>query len=295
MEPISSWLTGLGITAGAGLAYSAGYEVRAYTLREVSLEILPPNSADLKVLHLSDLHMTPRQFKKQEWISKLAELNPDLVVVTGDFLAHMNAVPSVLGAFSAFAGVPGVFVFGSNDYFAPSLKNPARYLFKPDGKLIGGVELPWQDLKTGLEEMGWIDLTHRRDELTIKNTRIEFRGVDDPHLEYDDYSTVAGRANGNTFAIGVTHAPYLRILDAMNEDGVPLIFAGHTHGGQLCLPFLGALVTNCDLDTRRAKGLHKHKDSWMHISAGLGTNPYTPVRFACRPEATLLTLSAAKY
>lgn len=295
MEPISSWLTGLGITAGAGLAYSAGYEVRAYTLRELSLEILPPNSADLKVLHLSDLHMTPRQYKKQEWISKLAELNPDLVVVTGDFLAHMNAVPSVLGAFSAFAGVPGVFVFGSNDYFAPSLKNPARYLFKPDGKLIGGVELPWQDLKTGLEEMGWIDLTHRRDELTIKNTRIEFRGVDDPHLEYDDYSTVAGRANGNTFAIGVTHAPYLRILDAMNEDGVPLIFAGHTHGGQLCLPFLGALVTNCDLDTRRAKGLHKHKDSWMHISAGLGTNPYTPVRFACRPEATLLTLSAAKY
>lgn len=295
MEPISSWLTGLGITAGAGLAYSAGYEVRAYTLRELSLEILPPNSADLKVLHLSDLHMTPRQYKKQEWISKLAELNPDLVVVTGDFLAHMNAVPSVLGAFSAFAGVPGVFVFGSNDYFAPSLKNPARYLFKPDGKLIGGVELPWQDLKTGLEEMGWIDLTHRRDELTINNTRIEFRGVDDPHLEYDDYSTVAGRANGNTFAIGVTHAPYLRILDAMNEDGVPLIFAGHTHGGQLCLPFLGALVTNCDLDTRRAKGLHKHKDSWMHISAGLGTNPYTPVRFACRPEATLLTLSAAKY
>ncbi len=293
MEPISSWLTGLGVTAGAGLAYSAGYEVRAYTLREKTVPVLPANAESFKILHLSDLHMTPRQFKKQEWISELAELKPDLVVVTGDFLAHLNSVPSVLGAFSAFAGIPGVFVFGSNDYFAPSLKNPARYLFKPDNKLIGGVELPWQDLKTGLEDMGWIDLTHIRTELTIKNTRVEFRGVDDPHLLYDDYSTVAGRPNGNSFAIGVTHAPYLRVLDAMVEDEIPLILAGHTHGGQLCLPFFGALVTNCDLDTRRAKGLHKYQDAWLHVSAGLGTNPFTPVRFACRPEATLLTLTAA--
>ena len=294
MEPISSWLAGLGVTAGAGLAYSAGYEVRAYTLREKTVPVLPPNSQSFKILHLSDLHMTPRQFKKQEWISELAELKPDLVVVTGDFLAHLNSVPSVLGAFSAFAQTPGVFVFGSNDYFAPSLRNPARYLFKLDGRLIGGVELPWEDLKNGLEEMGWVDLTHRRAELTIKNTRIEFRGVDDPHLGYDDYSKIAGRPNGNAFAIGVTHAPYLRILDAMSADEIPLILAGHTHGGQLCLPFIGALVTNCDLDTRRAKGLHKHNDSWMHVSAGLGTNPYTPVRFACRPEATLLTLTAAQ-
>ncbi len=293
MEPISSWLTGLGVTAGAGLAYSAGYEVRAYTLREKTVPVLPANAESFKILHLSDLHMTPRQFKKQEWISELAELKPDLVVVTGDFLAHLNSVPSVLGAFSAFAGIPGVFVFGSNDYFAPSLKNPARYLFKPDNKLIGGVELPWQDLKTGLEDMGWVDLTHIRTELTIKNTRVEFRGVDDPHLLYDDYSTVAGRPNGNSFAIGVTHAPYLRVLDAMVEDEIPLILAGHTHGGQLCLPFFGALVTNCDLDTRRAKGLHKYQDAWLHVSAGLGTNPFTPVRFACRPEATLLTLTAA--
>ena len=294
MEPIGTWLAGLGITAGAGIAYSAGYEVRAYTLREKSVPVLPPNAEDFTILHLSDLHMTPHQFKKQEWISELADSKPDMVVVTGDFLAHMNAVPSVLGAFSEFRDVPGFFVFGSNDYFAPSLKNPARYLFKPDGSLIGGVELPWQDLKSGLEELGWYDLTHTRGEVTIKNTRIELRGVDDPHLNYDDYSSIAGKPNGNTFAIGVTHAPYLRILDAMANDEVPLILAGHTHGGQLCLPLFGALVTNCDLDTRRAKGLHKHRDSWMHVSAGLGTNPYTPVRFACRPEATLLRLTTAK-
>jgi uncharacterized protein len=100
--------------------------------------------------------------------------------------------------------------------------------------------------------------------------------------------------------MGVTHAPYLRVLDQFARDGYETILAGHTHGGQLCLPGFGALVTNCDLDRGRVKGLHAHPrgagpgtpgSSWLHVSAGLGTSPYAPVRFACRPEATLLTLT----
>jgi predicted MPP superfamily phosphohydrolase len=100
--------------------------------------------------------------------------------------------------------------------------------------------------------------------------------------------------------MGVTHAPYLRVLDQLAGDGYETVLAGHTHGGQLCLPVKGALVTNCDLDTGRAKGLHRHPahapagtagSSWLHVSAGLGTSPFAPVRFCCRPEATLLTLT----
>ena len=95
-------------------------------------------------------------------------------------------------------------------------------------------------------------------------------------------------------AIGVTHAPYRRVIDAMAADGMDLIVAGHTHGGQVCVPFYGALVTNCDLDTRRVKGLSLHsaggKTSYLHVSAGVGTSPYAPFRFACRPEATLISL-----
>jgi predicted MPP superfamily phosphohydrolase len=87
------------------------------------------------------------------------------------------------------------------------------------------------------------------------------------------------------------------MIDAMAADGHDLIVAGHTHGGQVCVPFYGALVTNCDLDTARVKGLSQHtandRTSWLHVSAGLGTSPYAPVRFACRPEATLLTLTAS--
>jgi predicted MPP superfamily phosphohydrolase len=78
----------------------------------------------------------------------------------------------------------------------------------------------------------------------------------------------------------------------MNADGADLVLAGHTHGGQLCVPGVGALVTNCDLPRSRAKGMSQHGDAVLHVSAGLGTSPYAPVRFACRPEATLLTITA---
>ena len=116
--------------------------------------------------------------------------------------------------------------------------------------------------------------------------------MDDPHLGYDDLARSPDRPTRRpTSGSASTHAPYLRVLDQFAEDGYETILAGHTHGGQLCLPFKGALVTNCDLDTARAKGLHRHGDSWLHVSAGLGTSPYAPVRFCCRPEATLLTLT----
>ena len=292
MEPLASWLTGLAATAIGGLAYSAGYEVRAYTLREFEAPVLQAGQKQIRILHLSDLHMTPRQVRKQKWISKLAELEPDLVVVTGDFLAHLEAVEPVLKSFESMAHIPGVFVFGSNDYYAPTLKNPTLYLKKDVGQRYLGPELPWRDLKSGLEKFGWVDLTHQRHSTSINGVELEFRGVDDPHLGLDNYPSVAGPVRAGALGIGVTHAPYLRVIDAMADDKNPLILAGHTHGGQLCLPFLGALVTNCDLDTSRAKGLHRHQDSWMHVSAGLGTNPFTPVRFACRPEATLLTLTS---
>ena len=289
-----------GAAAVAGCActaYGALYERTAFTLRRVTVPVLPAGSDPLKVLHLSDAHMTPAQHKKQEWIRGLTELNPDLIVSTGDNLAHVDAVPAVLRAYGDLLDLPGVFVFGSNDYFSPSPKNPLRYLFSADGAQIARQkDLPWRELRSALTAHGWLDLTNRHGELTIKGLKLSFVGVDDPHLGYDELDDQPADTNAD-LAIGVAHAPYLRVLDRWNRLGYPLLFAGHTHGGQLCVPGFGALVTNCDLDRARAKGLHKHAvdgnaPSWLHVSAGLGTNPYAPIRFACRPEASLLTLTA---
>lgn len=289
----------------AGVAYAAGVEVRWFALRRATVPVLPPGHGPLRVLHVSDLHLTPGQGRKRAWVRALADLEPDLVVSTGDSLAHRDAVPAVLDALDGLLDVPGVFVFGSNDYFAPSLRNPVRYLLPDSGQRgTQTPRLPHGDLRDGFEARGWVDLTNRRDTLTVKGTTFSFAGVDDPHLGYDDLAAVAGPADATSdVRLGVTHAPYLRVLDQYAADGYDLILAGHTHGGQLCLPGRGALVTNCDLDPARAKGLHPHPpggapgstgSSWLHVSAGLGTSPFAPVRFCCRPEATLLTLTSGQ-
>jgi predicted MPP superfamily phosphohydrolase len=307
MSRTSSALLGLSGAAVAGLAWSVA-EAHRYTLRHVETAVLPAGQAPLRVLHISDLHLTPRHRGRVAWVRALDALEPDLVVVTGDFLGHLEAVPTVLDALGPLLQRPGVFVLGSNDYFGPGMVKPWRYLTGPSDVAEHRPALPWGDLVKGLGEAGWLDLSNSRGQLVVDGRVFDVRGVDDPHIGRDRYSEVAGSFDGTAdLALGVTHAPYLRILDAMAADGVGLVLAGHTHGGQLCIPGYGALVTNCDLPPARAKGLSRHARPWdggtdpglggvdgrgavLHVSAGLGTSPYAPVRFACPPEATLLTL-----
>jgi predicted MPP superfamily phosphohydrolase len=298
-------VTSTGLALGLGtLAYSAGIEVRSFVVRRVEVPVLPAGHGPLKVLHVSDLHLTPSQGAKRRWLASLAALEPDLVVDTGDNLAHPDSVGPVVEGLGELLDVPGVFVMGSNDYFAPSMRNPLWYLFPDDGRRnIHTPKLPWDDLRAAFESRGWSNLTNTRGRLVIGGTTIAFAGVDDPHLGYDDLDAVAGPAPADAdLRIGVAHAPYKRVLDQYAGDGYDLLVAGHTHGGQVCLPGGRPIVTNCDLEPDRAKGLHRHParsrpgdpgSAWLHVSAGAGTSPYAPVRLFCRPEATLLTLTAA--
>ncbi|MFD1663242.1 metallophosphoesterase [Streptomyces caeni] len=300
----------LGITAvaAAGLLYSAGFEARSFRLRRTTVPVLPPGARPLRVLQVSDIHMVSGQRKKQRWLRSLAGLRPDFVLNTGDNLSDPEGVPEVLDALGPLMEFPGAYVFGSNDYYGPKLRNPARYLVEKargrhglngNAPVVGAVHNPWEDLRDGFDAAGWLNLTNTRGTLKIDGLEVELTGLDDPHIRRDRYTHVAGGpSTAADFSMGVVHAPYLRVLDAFTADGYPLVLAGHTHGGQLCIPLYGALVTNCDLDTDRVKGLSRHtaegRTSYLHVSAGCGTNRYTPVRFACPPEATLLTLAPRK-
>ena len=303
--PVVRRTLGLGTLAGVGLATYAAWEARQYTLRRVTVPLLPAGHAPLKVLHLSDIHMAPDQRAKQEWLRGLADLEPDLVIDTGDNLAHMRAVPVVADALGGLLDVPGVYVLGSNDYYAPGMRNPLLYLLPDTGKRNTSTpQLPWPRLKERFAEAGWLDLTNGFGSLTVRDTTIAFAGVDDPHLAFDDLERVAGPADATAdVRLAVAHAPYLRVLDQFAADGYDAIIAGHTHGGQVCLPGGRALTTNCDLEPARARGLHRHPadsapgddgSAWLHVSAGLGTNPYVRFRVACRPEATLMTFVPAR-
>ncbi|MDO7868435.1 metallophosphoesterase [Nocardioides jiangxiensis] len=289
-----------GAAAGAALATYAACEARAYTVRRVTVPVLPAGHAPLRVLHVSDMHLTPGQTRKRDFVRSLVHLAPDLVVNTGDNLAHMRAVPFALDAFAPLMERPGVFVLGSNDYFDPGVRNPFRYLLPDDGvRHTDGAQLPWGELVSGFVDAGWLDLSNRAGRLRVNGEEIAFAGLDDPHISRDDLAAVGPAPRDADLRLGVVHAPYLRALDRFTEQGYDAIIAGHTHGGQVCLPFYGALTTNCDLEPARVKGLHRHPadslpgdpgSAWLHVSAGLGTNPFVRFRVACRPETTLMTL-----
>ena len=263
----------------------------------------------LRVLHLSDIHLLAWQRRKLTWIEKLADESPDLLVLTGDSIAHSAAVAPLLRTLSVFAGLPGLFVFGSNDYYPPRPKNPFTYFKAPSSHSHGGKmrELPWPEMRAGFESFGWTDLNNRRAALTANGIDVDAVGVDDPHIRLDRFPAARTRPPGSKprIAIGLVHAPYARALDAMVDDGCSLVFAGHTHGGQVCVPGKGALVTNCDLPTPLVAGLYRwpdagevirhdgaavatHPGAWVNVSAGLGASPFAPVRLACRPEAIVL-------
>ena len=218
-----------------------------------------------------------------------------MVISTGDHIASPQAIPVLCDALGPLLEKPGFFVFGSNDYYGPRFKNPLRYLLPDNGQRIHGPELPWQDLDGSLSSSGWINLTHKIVNAKIAGTSIELRGTDDAHLDRDDYREVqATRANVD-LSIGITHAPYVRLLSAMSRDRIDFIFAGHTHGGQIRVPWFGgtrSLTTNCDLPNWRSRGLTRVEgQSWLHVSAGMGHNPWTPFRILSPREVSIVTLT----
>ncbi len=284
----------LGALAAAGaacVAYGVLIERHWYRLRHDTVPVLGPGQPACTVLHLSDFHLLEHDTRRRQFLADLSEVPVDLVVVTGDILGEPRALDAALESLSRFRPHLGaVAVLGSNDYYAPRPRSYLSYFRRGRVKRLPRGYNPWRELVEGLERMGWLVLANQRGRLGD----LELAGMSDPHIRLDDL-TVAAPPNGDPsrLRIGVVHSPYQRNLNAFERSGYQLVLAGHTHGGQVCLPGVGALVTNCDLPRERVRGLSRWGSAWLHVSAGLGTSKYAPFRFACRPEATLLTLVPA--
>lgn len=301
---------GVAVTAAAGaFAWGTLVERNRFFLRRETLSILPPNSRPLTLLHLSDLHMAPWQTGKQEWIRSLSVYEPDFIVDTGDNLGHVDAYDAVAYALEPFAGTPGAFVHGSNDYVAPMFKSPLTYFGGPSRAPKAPVDLDNERLTASFESYGWLDLNNTARAIEIKGNRLELFGVNDAHRGWARLDKLPGALDEmrenvgwqdeegpESLGIALTHAPYQRVLNSFVTNGADVIFAGHTHGGQVCVPGYGALVTNCDIPRDKVAGLsrwnHAFRSAALEVSAGLGTSIYAPFRFACRPEAVLVTLTA---
>jgi len=208
-------------------------------------------------------------------------------VVTGDLLAEPEAVENAVASLQPTRGrLANWFVLGSNDYFVPEPLNYFAY-FRRHRKRRGARGGRARDLMAQLTADGWIDLTNSRRDTAVGGMDVELLGLDDAHIHWHDLR-VAPRQT-DRFGVAVMHSP-----DSAPETaalGYDVIFAGHTHGGQVCMPLVGALVTNSSMPRRLVAGLFRMGPSILHTSRGLGTSKYAPFRFCCRPEATILRLT----
>jgi uncharacterized protein len=291
---LRSTVLALGGLGAAALAWAL-VEARWYVLRWATVPALAPGSRPLRVLHLSDLHLVPWDGGKHAFVRRAMATGPDLVVVTGDLIGHPDTVDDAVALLGPLAhDRPALFSLGSNDFYGPVPKSPTRY-FAPQRERVPGTRLDTRRLVEGLTAAGWISVENRRLPLETPAGLVDVLGLGDAHVHHDrpqEWAPVHARATP-VLRLGVAHAPYLRVLDRFAAEDVDLVFAGHTHGGQVRVPGIGALVDNCDLPLHQARGLSAHTPSmWLHVSAGLGTSLYTPIRFACRPEASVVDIVA---
>jgi hypothetical protein len=258
-----------------------------YRVDRHRLAILPRGASPLTLLHLSDLHLVRTDAKKVRFLASLPAA--DVTVVTGDFVAEPEAVERAVEGVRPVRGRQASwFVLGSNDYFAPAPLNYLAYFRKRRARRHAEKGRP-DDLAAGLIADGWIDLTNSRRDAEVGGLPIELLGLDDAHIAWHDLR-VAPRTAPERVGVAVMHSP-----DSAPETaalGYDLLLAGHTHGGQVCLPLVGALVTNCSMPRRLVAGPIRMGTAVLHTSAGLGTSKYAPFRFWCRPRVTYLDLEA---
>ena len=281
-------LLGAATGAGAALFGYALLEPRLFRLtgKEVPLDL----PARVDILHISDAHLAAGQRRRRDFLRSIPERlerTPELILSTGDMIETNSGIEPLLEALEPLNATWGKFyVNGSHDYFQAKFMTYRKYFGEVERTAM--VPADFERLEAGLERLGWVGLTNREEVIDAPIGRVRLAGVDDPYLKRHSTAHLQTEPE-DVLRIGLMHAP--DVVSEFALTGFDLMLAGHTHGGQVRLPFFGAVVTNSSLPTALASGLHRIGSSWLHVSPGLGNGTFSPIRFLTRPEATLLRIT----
>jgi hypothetical protein len=253
---------------GAALALRQRPRVREH---EIAIADLPDAFDGYRVAHISDLHCGPfaSAARVASWVTHVNRLQANLIAVTGDLIASGNAyVTAVTEALGELRAPDGVFAcMGNHDYFT-------------DGEA----------LVRALERGGVSVLRNRGVTLRRAGAALHLAGVDDTWTGRDDLQrALAGRPDGAPVVL-LAHDPAL--FPGAAEREVDLTLSGHTHGGQVALPFVPRKLNLARFLTPFTAGPYTAGTSTLYVNRGLGTTG-PPVRLAVAPEIAVLTLRRA--
>ena len=285
-----------GVAGALGALTGAGAALFGYTLVEPHLPRLQIKEIRLgylrmpvEILHISDAHLSTGQRTRKAFLGSLMdrlERTPELVLSTGDMIDTNSGIEPLLEALAPLEAAWGKFyVNGSHDYFQARFMTYKKYFGVVERSAM--VPSDYGRLKTGLDRLAWVSLTNREEVLETPIGTVRLSGVDDPYLNRHRTEHLKTERS-DALRIGLMHAP--DVVAEFALAGFDLMVAGHTHGGQVRFPLIGAVVTNSSLPNELAMGLHRVGSSWLHVSPGLGHGMFSPIRFLTRPEATLLKL-----
>lgn len=285
----------------------------------------------LTFLHLSDFHLRKNSKGKKlfKFVRSLNKLNVDFILITGDLTENDKNIEYLISMLSPLKAKYGKYaVFGVHDHYNKALVEFIRNMFKKKKRYKRENDVTYMAKR--LKDIGIEVLRNESRRINIGSYDmgdIEIIGLDDPiinkidivkafsHIDHIDSLKLLKKSdyknayksifklkeekihkinNRGKLRIILMHTPDTNSIINLARKEVDIIFGGHTHGGQVRLPLVGAVVSGCKIKTKFASGLFYFRNFVLYVTRGLGEGRYSQFRFYCQPEASLVKIYKAK-
>jgi len=280
-------LAGSFLLAGLGVyLYASRVAARSFRLEKVSVTTYGGGGKDrtFRILHLSDLHLSYPETDKLEFLEKVTDQEFDFVVITGDVFENFAGIQFATSLLKRRPRLGAYAVLGNHDYYNYSMLN----------KIVGRINrrfrhpMAYRDVSSMVEALERVGYTVLRNQSRTHDEGVHVVGIDYPGISPQLLEDLSKAPDGYMI-LNLFHMP--KHLHLIQNSGAHLALGGHTHGGQIRIPGIGALITDSELARHEASGLVRRGDTIFHISRGLSADPRSNFRLFCPPAATIIEVT----